>query len=78
MKPRGVTANGNYITSLFTYRQPACQEWREIDLEALGDAPGRLSTNLITAEKDCNCLVVFRSSFRTIGFEWLPGSIKFY
>ena len=90
VKPNDTTTNGNYIASLFTYRQPACQEWREIDLEVTGDAAGRLSTNLITGEKDCNFTAdkeqpqtfdlpgSFRSDFQTIGFEWLPGSIKFY
>lgn len=90
VKPNDPVTNGNYIASLFTYRQPACQEWREIDLEVTGDTATRLSTNLITAEKDCNFSADkeqpqvfelpgnFRTDFQTIGFEWLPGSIKFY
>lgn len=90
VKPNDPVTNGNYIASLFTYRQPACQEWREIDLEVTGDSATRLSTNLITAEKDCNFSAdkempkvfelpsSFRTDFQTIGFEWLPGSIKFY
>lgn len=90
VKPNDPVTNGNYIASLFTYRQPACQEWREIDLEVTGDTATRLSTNLITAEKDCNFSAdkeqpqvfelpgSFRTDFQTIGFEWLPGSIKFY
>lgn len=90
VKPNDAVTNGNYIASLFTYRQPACQEWREIDLEVTGDAPGRLSTNLIVGDLDCNFTAdkeqpatfdlpgSFRTEFQTIGFEWLPGSIKFY
>ena len=91
VKPGDAEINGNYLTSLFTYRQPACQEWREIDLEVTGDAPGHLSTNLITSNHDCNFSAdkeqpkaydldgrSFRTDFQTIGFEWLPGSIKFY
>ena len=90
VKPNDAVTNGNYIASLFTYRQPACQEWREIDLEVTGDAPGRLSTNLIVGDLDCNFTAdkeqpatfdlpgSFRTDFQTIGFEWLPGSIKFY
>ena len=91
VKPTDSQINGNYLVSLFTYRQPACQEWREIDLEVTGDAPGHLSTNLITSNHDCNFSSdkeqptaydlpnrSFRSEFQTIGFEWLPGAIKFY
>ena len=90
VKPGDAVTNGNYIASLFTYRQPACQEWREIDLEVTGDSANHLSTNLITAEKDCNFTPDketpqtfelpgnFRTDFQTIGFEWSPGSIKFY
>lgn len=90
VKPNDPTVNGNYLLSLFTYRQPACQEWREIDLEVTGDTPNHLSTNLITSDKDCNFTSSkeqpqaldlpgnFRTDFQTIGFEWLPTSIKFY
>ncbi|HXK19013.1 MAG TPA: family 16 glycosylhydrolase, partial [Polyangiaceae bacterium] len=90
VKPNDVTTNGNYIASLFTYRQPACQQWREIDLEVTGDSASHLSTNLITGDNDCNFSPDkeqvqafelpgnFRTDFQTIGFEWLPGSIKFY
>jgi beta-glucanase (GH16 family) len=90
VKPNDAVTDGNYIASLFTYRQPACQEWREIDLEVTGDSANHLSTNLITGEKDCNFTADkeqpqtfelpgnFRTEFQTIGFEWLPGSIKFY
>ena len=90
VQPNQADVNGNYLLSLFTYRQPACQEWREIDLEVTGDTPNHLSTNLITSTKDCNFSSDkeqpqasdlpgnFRTSFETIGFEWLPSSIKFY
>jgi beta-glucanase (GH16 family) len=90
VKPGDVVTNGNYIMSLFTYRQPACQEWREIDLEVTGDTASHLGTNLITADLDCNFTAdkeqpeffdlpsSFRSDFQTVGFEWLPGVIRFY
>lgn len=90
VKPNDPVTNGNFITSLFTYRQPACQEWREIDLEVTGDNPHHLGTNLITANQDCNFTADkeqpeffdlpgnFRTEFQTIGFEWLPGTIRFY
>lgn len=91
VQPGNTTINGNYIASLFTYRHPGCQEWREIDLEVTGDSPNHLGTNLITSTLDCAFTpdkeqpqffdlegIDFRTGFQTVGFEWLPGSIKFY
>jgi beta-glucanase (GH16 family) len=91
VQPGNPTINGNYIASLFVYRQPACQEWREIDLEVTGDSPNHLGTNLIIADNDCTFTSDkeqpqffdvegrdFRTTFQTIGFEWLPGAIRFY
>ncbi len=91
VQPGNTAINGNYIASLFTFRHPSCQEWREIDLEVTGDSPNHLGTNLITSTMDCNFTPDkeqpaafdidgrdFRTEFVTIGFEWLPASIRFY
>jgi hypothetical protein len=87
VQPNDATVNGNYIASLFTFRQPACQEWREIDLEVTGDGPGYLVTNVILATGSCavsemredfELTVDFRTDYQTLGFEWLPGSVRYY
>jgi beta-glucanase (GH16 family) len=91
VQPNNPTINGNYIASLFVYRQPACQQWREIDLEITGDSPGALGTNLIYSNNDCVFTpdkeqfkafdlagINFRTGFQTIGFEWLPGKVTYY
>ena len=55
-----------------------------------GDSPFHLGTNLITADGVCgfsddkqqiqyfDLPGSFRTDFQTIGFEWLPGVIRFY
>lgn len=88
VQPDDSAINGNYIASLFIFRQPGCQEWREIDLEITGDSPGYLVTNLITGDvgscdksevrEDFDLATNFRTGFRTVGFEWLPGTVRFY
>jgi hypothetical protein len=89
VQPNDTAINGNYIASLFIFRQPGCQEWREIDLEVTGDTPGYLVTNLIHGNAgSCTKSEVredfdlpatsFRTDFQVVGFEWLPGTVRFY
>lgn len=88
VQPNDPAINGNYIASLFIFRQPACQEWREIDLEITGDSSNYLVTNVILATGSCAVSemredfdltgVDFRTGYQTIGFEWLPGSVRYY
>lgn len=90
VQPNDPAINGNYIASLFIYRTPACQGWREIDIEITGDSASSYGSNLITGE-DCNWSadkedhervdlpgLNFRTGFVTVGFEWLPGKITWY
>src|SRR6266545_2512915 len=39
--------NGNFINTMFAFRTPKYQDWREIDVEVTGDKPGSLTTNVI-------------------------------
>jgi hypothetical protein len=41
---------GNFIATMFTFRTPGFQQWREIDVEVLGNLPNGLLTNLIVAD----------------------------
>jgi hypothetical protein len=88
VQPNDAVTNGNYISSLFIFRQPGCQEWREIDLEVTGDSPSNLVTNVIHGNQTCATTEIrqdfelqdanFRTDFQTIGFEWLPGKVRYY
>jgi hypothetical protein len=40
----------NFILSMFAFRAPHWQEWREIDFELVADLPNGLSTNLIVQQ----------------------------
>jgi endo-1,3-1,4-beta-glycanase ExoK len=42
--------DGNFILSMFSFRTPHYQEWREIDFELLASLPKSLSTNLIIGQ----------------------------
>src|SRR5262249_18402655 len=44
---RAPTAESNFILSMFSFRTPHYQEWREIDFELVADLPASLSTNVI-------------------------------
>ncbi len=39
--------NGNFINTMFAFRTPKYEDWREIDVEVTGDKPGSLTTNVI-------------------------------
>ena len=44
---RAPTAESNFVLSMFSFRTPHYQEWREIDFELVADLPTSLSTNVI-------------------------------
>ena len=44
---RAPTAESNFVLSMFSFRTPHYQEWREIDFELVADLPASLSTNVI-------------------------------
>jgi hypothetical protein len=41
--------NGNFISTLFVFRTPKFEDWREIDIELTADRPSGVVTNLIYA-----------------------------
>jgi beta-glucanase (GH16 family) len=49
VRMKSADMTGNYIATMFTYRTPGFQEWREIDVELLGDKPNTVLSNLIVA-----------------------------
>jgi beta-glucanase (GH16 family) len=44
---RAPTSESNFVLSMFSFRTPHYQEWREIDFELVADLPTSLSTNVI-------------------------------
>jgi hypothetical protein len=43
------TSSGNFISTLFAFRTPKFQDWREIDIELTADKPTTVGTNIIYA-----------------------------
>ena len=43
--------SGNYINTMFAFRTPKYQDWRELDLEVTADAPTSFTTNVIYGDK---------------------------
>lgn len=91
VKPNDTVTNGNYIATLFVFRTPKFQNWREIDIEVTGNGPNTVTTNLITANdtfqwnaeiQEVNPFefegVDTRSDFHDFAFEWLPDRITWY
>merc|ERR1719188_1196504 len=88
VQPGDSTIDGNYVATLFAYRDGKFRHWREIDIEVLGDLS--LFTNVLWAE---NTTIyrgeiargdtqpgnqTFRTEFHDYAFEWLPDRITWY
>lgn len=88
VQPGNVDINGSYVATMFTYRDGKFRNWREIDIEILGD--GQIFTNVLKAENTTyyradiaagdSQLPPFnaRADYHTYAFEWLPDSIKWF
>eukprot|EP00929_Paragymnodinium_shiwhaense_P034891 TRINITY_DN1892_c0_g1_i1.p1 TRINITY_DN1892_c0_g1~~TRINITY_DN1892_c0_g1_i1.p1 ORF type:complete len:596 (-),score=139.43 TRINITY_DN1892_c0_g1_i1:61-1848(-) len=50
IQPGKPEVNGNFITTMFVYRDANAHHWREIDFEITGDKPDSLTTNLLFAD----------------------------
>jgi len=91
VQPDDPRINGNYISTIFAYRDAKFRHWREIDIEVTGDTPDSVTMNVLNAENtvlwnpDIQATQNFnaegqnvRSDFHTFAFEWLPTGITWY
>jgi len=91
VQPGDTHVDGNYISTMFVYRDAKFKHWREIDMEVVGDSEGTVMTNMLTADytsmwrADIQKTKQFnfhdlnvRDSFHTYAFEWLPNSITWF
>lgn len=85
------TVNGNYIATMFIFRTPKFQEWREIDIEVTGGGVNTVTTNLITGDNEFTWRPEIqevdnytfdglntRTEFHDYAFEWLPDRITWF
>jgi endo-1,3-1,4-beta-glycanase ExoK len=92
VQPNNPQVDGNFVATMFVFRDASFKHWREIDLEVTGRGPGAISSNVISGEHasrwradmeetdypiDYNHMNV-RSEFHDYAFEWLPGVVSWY
>merc|ERR1711941_103482 len=83
--------NGNYISTMFTYRDLNEHHWREVDWEITGDTPHSITTNVLVADNTIKWNPSIqrsthgtyhwadtRNAFHEYAFEWLPDKITWY
>lgn len=91
VQPNNVEVNGNYVSTMFAYRDAKFVHWREIDIEVTGDAVNSITMNVLNAENTAAWNpwiqasqhhaaqgVNVRQEFNTYAFEWLPSGITWY
>ncbi len=84
--------NGNFINTMFVFRTPKFQDWREIDIEVTGDSSTSLTTNVIYGDNQQSWMPSMqeamnpsppagfdsRADFHTYAFEWTPTQVKWF
>lgn len=82
--------NGNYVSTMFVFRDGKYKHWREIDFEITGDSTNSITTNVLSADntdkwsaniadsKQIDVDYNDREDFHDYAIEWLPDSITWY
>jgi beta-glucanase (GH16 family) len=84
-------SSGNYISTVFVYRDAKYTHWREIDVEITADDPHSVTSNMLNADHLSGWQpgiqlsthghfrdINTRTGFHTYAFEWLPDSIRWF
>ncbi|CAE8735816.1 unnamed protein product [Polarella glacialis] len=92
VQPHNPNVDGNFVSTMFVFRDASFKHWHEIDVEVTGRAPGAISTNILTADyqakwkpsmQETDYPISYqhmnvRAEFHDYAFEWLPGKIRWY
>ncbi|CAE7378508.1 licB, partial [Symbiodinium sp. CCMP2456] len=90
VQPGNPDVDGNFVATMFIFRDAKFRHWREIDIEVTGDSPNSVTTNVLRADntefwrpqiasvRETNVQGNARAEFHTYGFEWLPDRITWY
>lgn len=90
VQPGDTQINGGYVSTLFVFRTPKFQTWREIDIEATGDSPMGFTTNIIHGENRQGWAADFaaadsslldfnhREDFHVYAFEWTSEYVRWF
>jgi len=85
-------AAGNFINTLFTFRTPKVEDWREIDIEIIGGGINKVFSNIVygdnkssydqtmhgAAQVTAPAGLDTRAAFHTYAFVWKADSITWY
>jgi endo-1,3-1,4-beta-glycanase ExoK len=85
-------AAGNFINTLFTFRTPKVEEWREIDIEIIGGGVNKVFSNIVygdgkgsydqtmhgAAQVTAPANLDTRAMFHTYAFVWKADSVTWY
>merc|ERR1719343_524473 len=91
VQPGNPNVNGNFISTMFIYRDSNAHHWREIDFEITADSTNSLTTNLLYADGTKNWKAELQDSrrpnlgnmnlrkdFHTYAFEWVPSGVTWF
>jgi beta-glucanase (GH16 family) len=83
--------NGNFISTMFVYRDAKFRHWREIDFEITADQKNAVAANVLKADHTSTWNggiqsslhmqpkgLDVRSEFHTYAFQWLPDKITWW
>lgn len=90
--PAASPAGGNFINTLFTFRTPKVEDWREIDIEIIAGGVDKVFSNIVYADgksdygqtmNSANAVTVpanfnTRDGFHTYAFVWKADGITWY
>ena len=85
-------AQGNFINTLFTFRTPKVEDWREIDIEIIGGGVDKVFSNIVYGDNktdygqtmnSAKAVTVptgfnTRSAFHTYAFVWKADGIEWF
>merc|ERR1719291_1601591 len=91
VRPGDAETDGNYISTMFAYRDSKYRHWREIDIEVTGDTKSSVTMNVLNAEHteawrpEIQSTKFFeaegqnvRDDFHDYTFVWTPYGITWY
>lgn len=90
VQPGNPDIDGNFVATMFVFRDAKFHHWREIDIEVTGDRKNSVTTNVLSADntewwresiaasRESSVSGNAREDFHTYGFEWLPNKVTWY
>jgi len=90
VQPGNPDINGNFVATMFVFRDAKFHHWREIDIEVTGDHHNSVTTNVLSADntewwstriaaaRSTNINGNARENFHVYGFEWLPNKVTWF